>query len=95
MVLFSLIFFPKNAYAQEEKHPFTAELYGGIYINNENAWLVEPTVSWNFHKYLGLSFGVELTSQYNQPTRQTIIDGYKSELADNERNVRWIMFKPH
>ena len=94
LVLFSLIFFPKNAYAQEEKHLFTAELYGGIYTNNENAWLVEPTVSWNFHKYLGLSFGVELTSQYNQPTRQTIIDGYESELADNERNVRWIMFKP-
>lgn len=44
-------FFPKNAYAQEEKHPFTAELYGGIYINNENAWQVEPAVSWNFHNY--------------------------------------------
>ncbi|MBM6857916.1 hypothetical protein [Caecibacteroides pullorum] len=41
-----------------------------------------------------MAFGLELTSQYNQPSRQTTIDGQKAELTDNERNIRWIIFKP-
>ena len=85
---------PNDAYAQYDKSVFTADLYGGIYLNNEQAWQIEPSVSWNFHKYLGLSFGLELTRQYNQPGRQTIIDGHEAELADNERNIGWVIFKP-
>lgn len=80
--------------AQEEKRPFTATLYGGIYLNNEQAWTVEPSVAWHFHKYIGVAFGMELTSQYNQPSRTAIINGHESSLADNERNVAWIIFKP-
>ncbi len=85
---------PINTYAKYDKSVFTADLYGGIYLNNEQAWQIEPSVSWNFHKYLGLSFGLELTRQYNQPGRQTIIDGHEAELADNERNIGWVIFKP-
>ena len=44
--------------------------------------------------HLGVAFGLELTSQYNQPSRQTTIDGQEAELTDNERNIRWIIFKP-
>ncbi len=81
-------------YAQDDKPTFTADLYGGIYINNEQAWQLEPSVSWLFHKYLGVALGLELTGQYNQPSRQTTIDGQEAELTDNERNIRWFIFKP-
>lgn len=81
-------------HAQDDKPTFTADLYGGLYLNNEPAWQLEPSISWLFHKYLGVAFGLELTSQYNQPSRQTIIDGQEAELTDNERNIRWIIFKP-
>lgn len=80
--------------AQDDKSVFTADLYGGIYINNEQAWQIEPSVSWAFHKYLGLALGLELTRQYNQPSRQTVIDGHVADLADNERNIGWMILKP-
>lgn len=51
-----------SSFAQEEKRPFTATLYGGIYLNNEQAWTVEPSVAWHFHKYIGVAFGMEMTS---------------------------------
>ncbi len=72
-----------------------ASLSGGLYINNEQAWQLEPSVSWHFHKYFGIGIGMEFTSQYNQPGRTTVIDGHEAELAGNERNVGWIIFKPH
>lgn len=81
-------------YAQDDKPTFTADLYGGIYLNNEQAWQLELSVSWLFHKYLGVALGLELTGQYNQPSRQTTIDGQEAELTDNERNIRWVIFKP-
>ena len=81
-------------FAQDKKRPFTATFYGGIYLNNDQAWTIEPSISWHFHKYIGVSFGMELTSQYNQPSRTTIINGHESSLANNEKNVAWIIFKP-
>ncbi len=80
--------------AQNDKLSFTADLYGGLYLNNGQAWQLEPSVSWSGHKYFGLALGLELTGQYNQPSRQTIIDGNEAELTDNERNVAWIILKP-
>ena len=85
---------PNIVHSQESKSVFTADLYGGIYINKEQAWHIEPSISWNFYKYFGLSLGIELTRQYNQPNRQTIIGGREAELVDNERNIGWIIFKP-
>ncbi len=85
----SLCAYPQNNYK------FRASLSGGIYINNEQAWFLEPSVSWHFHKYFGIGAGMELTSQYNQPGRTTVIDGHETELVDKERNVGWIIFKPH
>ena len=82
------------AIAQEEKRPFTVTLYGGIYLNNEQAWTIEPSVAWHFHKYIGVALGMELTSQYNQPSRTTTINGHEASLADNEKNIAWIIFKP-
>ncbi|MBD5366238.1 MAG: hypothetical protein HDR82_04380 [Bacteroides sp.] len=83
-----------NLSAQEDKTRFTATLYGGLYLNNEQAWQLEPSVTWNFHRYIGVGVGIELTGQYNQPGRQTLIDGHVAELANNERDVAWIIFKP-
>ncbi|MDE7408568.1 MAG: hypothetical protein K2N09_00940 [Muribaculaceae bacterium] len=91
---FILMFSSLCAYPQDEKK-FTASLAGGIYINNEQAWSLEPSVSWLFYKYVGIGIGMELTSQYNQSSRQTIIDGHEAELTDNERNIAWIIFKPY
>lgn len=78
----------------DSRNQWQADLYGGLYINNEQAWQLEPSVSWHFHKYIGVSLGLEFTSQYNQPTRSTEIDGHKADLADNERNVAWVILKP-
>ncbi len=89
-----ILFFPTIVYSQRSRSVFTADLYGGIYINNEQAWLIEPSISWNFYKYFGLTFGLELTRQYNQPVRQTIIDGNEAELVDNEKDIGWVIFKP-
>lgn len=75
-------------------YKWRATLYGGLYLNNEQAWQLEGSVSWNFNKNVGVGLGLELTSQYNQPSRQTIIDGYEAMLTENERNVGWIIFKP-
>ena len=82
-----------NMYSQERKD-IAITLYGGLYINNEQAWQLEPSVAWHFHDYLGVGLGIELTGQYNQPSSQTVIDGHEAELTDNERNITWVILKP-
>lgn len=94
LILFVLLVVALTTFAQEEKRPFIATLYGGIYLNNEQAWTIEPSVAWHFHKYIGVALGIELTSQYNQSSRTTTINGHEASLADNEKNVAWIIFKP-
>lgn len=89
-----ILFYPSFVYTQNSKSVFTADLYGGIYLNNEQAWQMEPSLSWIYHKYIGVALGLELTSQYNQPSRQTIIDGHEAELVDYEKDIRWIILKP-
>lgn len=69
-------------------------LRGGLYVNNEQAWLLRPAVGYSFNDYVGVSLGVEFTSQYNQPSRFTQIDGYEAELLRSERDVGWMVFKP-
>lgn len=82
-------------HAQQDPEPrFTADLKGGIYINNEEAWLLEPSIAWNFSKYIGIGIGMEITSQYNQPSRLTHIDGQEAALEDSYKNINWILFKP-
>lgn len=80
--------------SQDKPLKWTATFYGGLYLNNEQPWQLEPSVTWNFHKHIGVSLGVELTGQYNQPGRTTMIDGHEAELVENERNIAWIIFKP-
>lgn len=77
-----------------DSYKWEARLYGGLYLNNEQAWQLEPNVSWHFHKYFGVGLGMEFTSQYNQPSRLTVIDGHEAVLTENERAVSWIIFKP-
>lgn len=79
----------------KEQSTWQAILFGGIYLNNEQAWILEPSVTWQFHRYIGIGIGVEFSSQYNQPSRTTVIEGHEAELVENERNVGWIVFKPH
>ena len=42
-------------------------------------------LGYSFNDYVGVSLGVEFTSQYNQPSRFTQIDGYEAELLRSER----------
>lgn len=85
-----------SGYAESnESRMWQVSLTGGLYINNEQAWQLEPSVSWHLHKYIGIGMGIEFTSQYNQPSRTTVIDGHEAELVNNERNVVWIIFKPY
>jgi len=79
---------------EDERKQWQAILYGGLYLNNEQAWQLEPAVSWRFHKYIGIGIGIEFTGQYNQPSRSTVIDGYDAELTENERNIGWVILKP-
>ena len=83
-----------NANDDIESKMWQATLFGGLYLNNEQAWQLEPSVSWHFHKNIGIRLGLEFTSQYNQPSHRTIIDGHAAELASNERDIAWIIFKP-
>ena len=94
LILLVLLVVALTTFAQEEKRSLTVMLYGGIYLNNEQAWTIEPSVAWHFHKYIGTALGMELTSQYNQPSRTTTINGHEASLADNEKDVAWIIFKP-
>ncbi|MDE6753270.1 MAG: hypothetical protein K2J82_01505 [Muribaculaceae bacterium] len=79
----------------QNDNKFIASFTGGIYINNEQAWILEPAISLHFNKYFGVGMGMEFTCQYNQPVRTTVIDNHEAALVDNERNVGWIIFKPH
>jgi hypothetical protein len=85
---------PLTSTAQQEDYKWEADLHAGIYIENEQAWILEPSISWHFHKYLGVSFGWEFTSQYNQPSRSTTINGQLADLTDNEKDIAWMLFKP-
>ncbi len=84
----------KEKTEDHESYKWQASFLGGLYINNEMAWQLEPSVSWHFHKYIGIGMGMELTSQYNEPSRLTVIDGHEAELVHNERDIAWIIFKP-
>lgn len=70
-IIFSLLLIIFGSYFQtyaheNERKQWQGTLYGGLYLNNEQAWQLEPSITWNFHKYIGISLGVELTGQYNQ-----------------------------
>lgn len=94
-ILVLLLSVPTLCIAQEkENYRWQVNLYAGIYIENEQAWILEPSVTWNFHKYLGVSLGCEFTSQYNQPGRSTTINGKNADLLENNRNIGWVLLKP-
>ena len=94
LIIIAVMSVVATASAQKEASAFEAKLYGGIYIENDQAWTLEPSVAWHLHKYFGVAFGGELTSQYNQSSRFIDINGVEGRLEDNERNIRWMAFKP-
>ena len=66
LILFALLLPSLEIFAQKEKNPFTATLYGGIYLNNDQAWSIEPSIAWHFHKYMGVAFG-NIINQADRP----------------------------
>lgn len=51
-----------NANDDIESKMWQATLFGGLYLNNEQAWQLEPSVSWHFHKNIGIRLGLEFTN---------------------------------
>lgn len=94
--------FPKHISDQIHKtntediddYRFSVDLNGGIYINNNAAWILEPSVTWNFYKYIGVNIALEFTSEYNQPRPGISIDGWHGDLNKNYTNVGWVILKP-
>ena len=78
----------------DENYRWETNLYAGIYIENEQAWIIEPSIAWHFHNYFGVAVGLEFTSQYNQPGRSLTINGQNANLTDNNKNIAWMLFKP-
>ena len=86
---------PLLVIAQEkENYKWQANLFGGLYLENEQAWIIEPSITWHIHKYFGMSVGIEFTSQYNQPSHTAIINGREAYTDDNTNNIGWVIFKP-
>ena len=86
---------PAMAEETDRQRAFTAVLYGGFYLNNAGGpWIVEPAIQWSFHKYLGVSLGFEMTSQFGNERSSIMINGREAWLQDSDRNVAWVIFKP-
>ena len=45
LILFALLLPSLEIFAQKEKNPFTATLYGGIYLNNDQAWSIYQAIN--------------------------------------------------
>ncbi len=77
---------------EKDNYKWQADLLGGLYLENEQAWIIQPSITWHFHKYLGVSIAVEFTSQYNQPSHTAIINGYDAYTDDNTNNIWCLIF---
>lgn len=85
---------PVQLLAEEDNFKFIAGMKGGLYLDKELPWAIEPYISWQFQKYVGVSLGLEITRQYNQSAYNTTINGHEAVLTGNDRNIGWIIFKP-
>ncbi len=94
VIMSSIITSSFFAKAENESYKFQATLFGGMYVTSEPAWQLEPSITWRFSRLFGVSLGLEMTSQMNQPSRFTTINGIKAELADNEREPGWFIINP-
>lgn len=95
LILVAIAFIGAEAKSPEESiYPFQANLYGGLCLTEDPAWAIEPNIAWSFHKYFGLSLGLELTSQFGNSTRFTNIGEFMAELVDNQVNPAWLLVKP-
>lgn len=64
-------------------------------LSKQWASLANGTISkLDLPKIYRSSAWIRINQQYNQPSRQTIIDGHEAELVDNEKDIRWIILKP-
>lgn len=89
----ALISFGASA-GETDKLRYEVGIRTGVYLENEQAWIVEPTVSWHLNRLLAISAGLEFTSQYNQPIRSTMINGQNANLIERDRDIAWMNFKP-
>ncbi len=78
-----------------ENSKFVTTLYGGLYTGGEEAWSLEPSVDWNLNRYVGVGLGLEVTKQIFDHCVATTINNLEAKVWDSEREVLWILFKPH
>lgn len=66
-------------------------------LNNNQSWEVEPAVTYYFYRYIGATFGLNVTSQYNQVGYSGSISGNNRifwTIEDNEANVAKFLLHP-
>lgn len=81
--------FATSLYAQkEEQTKGIVSISTGL--NNNQSWEVEPAVTYYFYRYIGATFGLNVTSQYNQVGYSGPVSGNNRifwTIEDNEANV--------
>lgn len=94
--LLSLICISSTVGAKAENdHRLSGSFAGGLYITGQPAWMLEPSIDWHINRFFGIGAAVEVTRQYNQPSRTAMIDGREAELVETDLNVGWMIFKPY
>lgn len=66
-------------------------------LNNNQSWEVEPAVTYYFYRYIGATFGLNVTSQYNQVGYSGSVSGNNRifwTIEDNEANVAKFLLRP-
>lgn len=88
--------FATSLYAQkEEQTKGIVSISTGL--NNNQSWEVEPAVTYYFYRYIGATFGLNVTSQYNQVGYSGSVSGNNRifwTIEDNEANVAKFLLRP-
>lgn len=82
-------------FAQDDRAKGIVSIAAGL--NNNESWEVEPSVTYYFSKYIGVTLGLNVTSQYNQVGFSGTIAGNSRiywSIEDDETNVAKFLLHP-
>lgn len=82
-------------FAQDDRAKGIVSIAAGL--NNNQSWEVEPSVTYYFSKYIGVTLGLNVTSQYNQVGFSGTIAGNSRiywSIEDDEANVAKFLLHP-
>lgn len=79
----------------EERFKGIVSLAAGL--NNNDSWELEPSVTYYFSKYVGGTFGLNITNQYNQAGFSGVIPGNDRKywsIEDSDANITKFLLHP-